>query len=330
MAVKSREAFGRLLADLTIPVVCAPMFLVSGTDLVVEACKAGLIGALPSANARDEAQFAQWMDEIAVRLDAFRARGGAPGPLAANLNVRAGERILTPRFSADLETCRRHRVPLVITVNGDPSPIVPAVHDWGGLVLHDVTTLRHAQKAIAAGVDGLILVCGGGGGHSGLMNPFAFVPQVRELFEGVIVLAGAMATGAAVHAAQVLGADLCYMGTRFIATRESVAPQAYKEMIVRAASQDLAYTSVFTHGAPAMMLHESIRAAGLEPSELPGLPTAPEGVKPWRDVWAAGQSVGLIHDIPTVADLVDRLTTEFKAAQRRAAMLGGDQRQQPA
>jgi nitronate monooxygenase len=308
-------------AHLSLPVICAPMFLVSGTELVVEACKGGIVGALPSANARDEFQFADWMDEIASRLYEFSAGGIRPGPIAANLNVRSGLRIATPRFDADIETCRRHRVPLVITVNGDPSPVVQTVHDWGGLVFHDVTTLKHARKAAAAGVDGMVLVCGGGGGHSGLMNPFSFVPQVRKFFDGYIVLAGALATGEAVLAAQVLGADLCYMGTRFIATEESMAPRAYKDMIVRAGSEDLAYTPLFTRGVPAMMLHESLRAAGVEVEHLASIKEPPDEFKAWRDVWAAGQSVGLIEDIPRVAQLIERLQQEFRSAEKNFGAL---------
>jgi nitronate monooxygenase len=306
---------------LSLPVVCAPMFLVSGPALVTAACKAGLIAGLPSANARDEGQFADWMDQVAAALDRLRADSHRVGPLAANLNVRSGLRMQTPRHLADMETCRRHRVPLVITVSGDPAPVVQEVHDWGGLVFHDVTTLRHARKAVEAGVDGLIVICGGGGGHSGLMNPFAFVPQVRSFFDGAIVLAGAIGSGGAVRAAQVLGADLCYMGTRFIATQESMAPEAYKQMIVDSESDELIHTPVFTHGVPAMLMHRSLRAHGFDPKALPAPEAVPETVKAWRDLWAAGQSVGLIHDIPPAAELVERLKGEYAEAARREASL---------
>lgn len=322
MNLARKAAIEALLAQTTLPVVCAPMFLVSGPELVVAACRAGLIGALPSANARDEGQFAQWMDRIAGELDALRQAGERPGPLAANLNVRSGVRVGTPRHAADVETCRRHRVPLVITVSGDPAPVVAEVHDWGGLVFHDVATLQHARKAIDAGVDGLIVICGGGGGHSGALNPFAFVPQVRALFDGAIVLAGAIATGGAARAAQVLGADLCYMGTRFIATQESMAPPAYKAMIATAESDELVYTPVFTRGVPTMMLQASVREHGFDPRNMPTPADVPETVKAWRDVWAAGQSVGLIHDVPPVAELVERLKREYAEAGERAAWLG--------
>jgi nitronate monooxygenase len=184
-----------------------------------------------------------------------------------------------------------------------------------GQVFHDVTTLKHARKAAEAGVDGLILICGGGGGHSGLLNPFAFVPQVRKFFDGIIVLAGAIASGSAVLAAEMLGADLCYMGTRFIATQESMAAPAYKAMICAAESHDLIYTGVFSRGIPAMLLRPSLRDRGFDPDKLPSQQEAVEtGVKVWRDIWAAGQSVGLIHDIPSVAELVERLKSEYMAA----------------
>jgi nitronate monooxygenase len=307
-------AIDRLLVSLSLPVVCAPMFLISGPDLVAAACKAGLIGALPSANARDASQFADWIARVSEELTNVTGADGVMGPLAANLNVRSGERMLTPRYVADLETCRRYMVPLVITVNGDPTPVVPEVHSWGGLVFHDVTTLHHARKAVAAGVDGLIVICGGGGGHSGILNPFSFVPQVRQFFDGVIVLAGGIATGGAVFAAQALGADLCYMGTRFIATEESLAPAEYKAMLVSSQSDELVYTPAFTRGTPAMLLHQSVRAHGFNPLHLPPASEIPATIKPWRDIWAAGQGVGLIDDIPPVATLAERLRQEYKQA----------------
>jgi nitronate monooxygenase len=317
-----RAAIDELLGRLSLPVVCAPLFLVSGPELVIAACRAGLIGALPSANARDAEQYAGWMEQISEELERLRQAGERPGPLAANLNVRRTGEAASPRDLADLETCRRLKVPLVITVYGDPAPIVPQVHAWGGMVFHDVTTLKHARKAIAAGVDGLIVICGGGGGHSGVLNPFAFVPQVRKIFDGAIVLAGAIASGGAVRAAEVLGADLCYMGTRFIATAESEAPEAYKAMIAEAQSDELTYTPAFTRGVPAMMLNASLRKHGFDPRALPAPADAPEQIKAWRDVWAAGQGVGLIHDVPPVAELVERLKREYVEADARACRQG--------
>jgi nitronate monooxygenase len=191
------------------------------------------------------------------------------------------------------------------------------------VLFHDVTTIRHARKAAEAGADGLILICGGGGGHSGLLNPFTFVPQVRDFFDGVIVLAGAVGTGEALRAAEVLGADLCYMGTRFIATQESRAPDAYKEMVRDAASEDLIYTPALSRGIPAMLMKASLRRHGLDPNELTGA-VLPEGVRMWRELWAAGQSVGVIHDIPTVHDLASRLRAQYEQARARPLRIAAE------
>ncbi|GGH62793.1 2-nitropropane dioxygenase [Frigidibacter albus] len=291
------------------------MFLVSGPDLVLGACKAGIIGAAPAGTARSAEEFADWLELFDKELAEWSAQTGRqPAPYACNLSVRKGEKFGTSRFAQDLETCRRHRVKLVITANGDPSKMVPEIHAWGGLVFHDVTTLRHAEKAIAAGVDGLIVICNGGGGHGGIVNPFALIPQIRRIFDGWIVLAGTISDGRSIRAAQVLGADLCYLGTRFIATQESMAPQAYKEMIVAAQTGDILYTPTFTRGVPANFMKPSIRANGFDPDSLPPHTEAPTDRRAWRDIWAAGQGVGLIDDIPSVEDLVDRLAAEYQDA----------------
>jgi nitronate monooxygenase len=214
-------------------------------------------------------------------------------------------------------------VPLLITINGAPDEIVQEVHGWGGLIFHDVTTVRHAEKAAKAGVDGMILICAGGGGHSGRMNPFVFVQAVREFFDGIIVLAGGIGTGAQMRAARELGADLVYMGTRFIATKEAGAPEAYKDILLQSRSEELVFTPFFTHGIPANMLARSIARVGYDPRNLPDLASeAPrDDAKPWRDVWAAGQGVDLIDDLPSVAALIDRLEGEYHAAPRRSPRL---------
>ncbi len=293
-----------LLSRLSLPVICAPMFLVSGPELVEATCRAGIIGALPAANARTPEVLSGWLD----RLDAME--GAAP--YALNVGVKFAE---TPRGDAALAEAERRRVPIVITANGNPAALVARVNGYGGLVFHDATTLAHARKAAAAGVDGLILVCGGGGGHAGIMNPFALVPQVRRFFDGIIVLAGAIATGGAIRAAQVLGADLVYIGTRFIATQESMAPEAYKQMLVAESSSDILYTPAFTHGVPANFLTASMRAAGFDPAALPD--ASGQGDKrAWRDIWGAGQSVGLIDDVPPAAELVARLRHEYDEVGR--------------
>lgn len=221
------------------------------------------------------------------------------------------------RLAPDLEIVAEHRVPLVITSAGDPGAVVRRVKAYGGIVLADVTDLRWARKAAATGVDGLILVCAGAGGHGGIMNPFALLPQVREFFDGVIVLAGAMSDGRSIRAAEVLGADLVYMGTRFVATAEANASEGYRKMLIESEATDLVYTDAFS-GIPANMLKGSIRQSGLDPEHLPSKSTInisdEMNPKAWRDIWSAGQGVGSIHDIPSVAELVDRMRHEYDAA----------------
>jgi len=303
---------------LVLPAICAPMFLVSGPRLVIEACKAGVIGGLPAANARDPEGFAAWMNQIARELG--QAAEADPkrriAPLAVNLSLLKTRQDV---FEANLAICKRHRVSLVITAVGDPTEAIKRVHDYGGLVFHDVTTMRHAEKAIAAGVDGLTVIGWGGGGHSGTLNHFAFVEMVRAIFDGTIVLAGSVSTGRAIRAAEVLGADLAYLGTRFIATRESMAPESYKQFMVADGPDDVVYTPAVT-GVPANFLKNSIRRVGLDPDRLPqpkGVfqPDLPGDLRAWRDIWSAGQGIGLIDDIPTVAELVQRLKQEYEAAR---------------
>ncbi|HEY8351541.1 MAG TPA: nitronate monooxygenase [Sphingomonadales bacterium] len=301
---------------LVLPAVCAPMMLVSGPELVSAACRAGIIGALPSHNARDLAELDRWLQEI--DRDLKSAGADAPrGPLAVNLSGlrKRGE------TEAILDLCARFGVRIIISAMGNPEELVKRAHGRGMRVFHDIVSVRHAEKAIAAGVDGLICVGAGGGGHSGAISPLALVPRIRAMFGGTIILAGAAACGAAIRAAEVLGADLCYLGTRFIATREARAPEAYKEMIVRGAADRLLYTRNVT-GVAASWLVESLRAHGLDPDHLPAASAPrnydhlPEGVRPWRDLWSAGQGMELIDDIPGVEELVRRLRAEYVAACR--------------
>ena len=301
------------LRTLRLPVIAAPMFRVSGVELVAACCASGVIGVLPAHNARTSEDLGHWL----VQLEHALAAVPAAAPYAVNLNVNKARGRETQRLDADLALCVAHRVPLVVTSVGDPSEVVQTVHGYGGLVFHDVAHLRHAEKAIAAGVDGVILVCAGAGGHSGALSPFAFVPQVRRLFDGAIVLGGAIGDGRAIRAAQALGADLVYMGTRFLATRESAAEDACKSMVVESASADVVYTPKVS-GVPANFLAPSLRAGGFDPADLPDIyklyrqdPSCP---KPWKDLWSAGQGVGLIDDLPSVATLVDRLESEYRAA----------------
>ena len=302
---------------LTLPVVCAPMFLVSGPDLVREACKAGVIGALPRQNARSLEQFESWMQQIHADLSEWRQ--AHPSARVAPLAVNLATRLAPEDLAANLAICRKAGVEIIISATGDPTELTKRVHDWGGKVFHDVTSLRFAEKAIAAGVDGMTGIGAGGGGHSGTISHLALIPKLRSIFSGVILMAGAISNGAAVRAAEILGADLAYMGTRFIATRESMAAPAYKALLVSQTSSDLNYTAGLG-GAPANWLVESLRMAGLDPKNLPRVETPgryyhqPKGAKPRADVWSAGQGIDLIHDIPSVRDLVARLRAEYVAA----------------
>ncbi len=250
---------------LSIPAIAAPMFLTSGPDLVVEACKAGVIGGFPALNQRTSEGFDAWLQEIGARLAGFEAETGRrAAPYGVNLIVHR----TNPRVDADLALCVKREVPLIITSLGAVKAVVDAVHGYGGVVFHDVTNLRHAVKAAAAGVDGLILVCAGAGGHAGTLSPFALVPEIRRLFDGTIVLAGCISRGDQVAAAEVMGADLAYIGTRFIATRESTASEANKRMILESRAADIVYTPAIS-GIPANFLGKSLEAAGLDLANLP-------------------------------------------------------------
>jgi nitronate monooxygenase len=315
----SRPLKPDLRSGLTLPVICAPMFTISGTELVREVCKAGLIGALPRANARDLAQFGQWLGAIRrdLRAHALRHSAARIGPVAVSLSTR----MVSAELAANLEVCARHDVNLIISASGDPTELVKRVHDQGALIFHDVTNLRFASKAISAGVDGLIAIGAGAGGQSGTMSPFALIPQLRSTFGGTIVAAGGIATGAGIRAAEVLGADLVYLGTRFIATRESEAAPDYKELLMCSSSADLIYTDRIT-GVPTSWLAPSLRRVGLAPEDLPARRSAdardrshlPPGARPWKSIWSAGHGIDLIHDAPSVAELVGRLRGEYAAA----------------
>lgn len=306
-----------LVGRLRLPVISAPMFLVSGVDLVVAACTSGIVGTFPSLNARPAAQFDEWLAEIERRLDAALAADPAAliAPYGVNLIIHRSN----GRMAEDLPLVIKHKVPLVISSVGDPTEVAKAVHGYGGTIFHDVTSLRHARKAAAAGVDGLILVCAGAGGHAGVINPFALVPQVREFWSGPLALAGAISDGRAVRAAQVLGADLAYIGTRFIAVKEAMASEDFKEMVVDSEAADIVYTDAFS-GIKGNFLKQSIRNAGLDPDKLPSKDSVSmdlaerEKSKAWKNVWSAGQGVGSIHDVPSMAELVARLKVEYDAA----------------
>ncbi len=311
-----------LEGTLRIPVIGAPMFIVSGPELVLAQCKAGIVGAFPALNARPEAMLGEWLAQISEELAAYKdANPGLPvAPFAVNQICHQSNN----RLEHDVRMCVKYEVPIVITSLRPPAEVVAAVHGYGGVVFHDVINIRHAQKAIEQGVDGIITVCAGAGGHAGTTSPFALVNEVREIYDGAIILSGSMSRGNDALAAQAMGADLAYFGTRFIATREANAPPAYKDMIVDSAAADIVYTNLFT-GVHGSYLRGSIAKAGLDPDDLPEgeLRTMNFGsgggskAKAWRDIWGAGQGVGTIDDIPSVAELVDRMETEYRAAASR-------------
>jgi nitronate monooxygenase len=309
-----------LLRDnLRLPVVAAPMFIVSSPRLVIEQCKAGVVGSFPALNARPESALEQWLTQIQTELDAHRQAnpGAKVAPYAVNQIVHASN----TRLAHDVEVCVRFKVPIMITSLRAPDLVVEAAHSYGGLVFHDVTNIAHAQRALRAGVDGLILVCTGAGGHAGRLSPFALVREVREFYDGTLILSGAIACGAAVLAAQALGADLAYVGTRFIATQEANAADAYKQMLVESRAEDIVYTSLFT-GVHGNYLKGSIVNAGLNPENLPTADKSSMDFgggkeKAWRDIWGAGQGTGQIHDVPTAAELVDRMEREYREARER-------------
>jgi nitronate monooxygenase len=296
---------------LTLPAIAAPMFLTSGPDLVVEACRAGIVGALPALNQRSTAGYDAWLADIEERLNSTAAPGDLRAPFGINLIVHR----TNPRLKADLDVTIRHKVPLVITSLGAVREVVQAVHEYGGLVFHDVINMRHAAKAAEAGVDGLIAVCAGAGGHAGTLNPLALVSELRTLFAGTIVLAGAISTGRHIAAARMIGADLAYLGTRFIATRESMVPDGYKQMIVESAAADIVYTPSVS-GVAANFLRPSLTAGGLDPDHLPdGRALDMENeARAWKTFWSAGQGVGSIHDVPSVGVLCHRLEREYAEA----------------
>jgi nitronate monooxygenase len=309
----------RWASRLRIPAIGAPMFLASGVDLVVAQCESGILGTFASLNARSTAAYKDWLDAIALRLSA----SAAAAPFGVNLIVHRSN----TRLDADLAATVEARVPLVITSLGAVREVVAAVHAYGGLVFHDVVNRRHAEKAADAGVDGLVGVSAGAGGHAGSLHPFALLTELRSVFAGPIALAGCIGSGREIAAAIVAGADLAYLGTRFIATRESLAAQGHKDMILAARAEDIAYTASVS-GIPANFLVPSLRAAGIDPTGTKPahkLDLAADA-KAWRDIWSAGQGVGAIQDIPSARDLCARLTREYDdalaAVARRNAATG--------
>lgn len=304
---------------LSLPILASPMFLVSGHELVVAQCKAGIIGSFPALNARPESELQVWIDTIKRELAEFDASSDTPSaPYAVNLISNKSN----TRFDHDAQVCVENQVPILLTSLSPPGDLVRQVHGYGGKVFHDVTTLRHAEKALEQGVDGLILVCGGAGGHAGTANPFAFYAEVRKIYSGTIILAGGIGTGAGLHAALSLGTDMVYMGSRFIAASESRAPQDYRNMIIDASLKDVVYTPYFS-GLPANYLRQSIVAAGLDPEEVANAARDKDRykaggrseAKAWRDIRGAGQGIGLIDRVQSTAEIVAQLGAEWRSAE---------------
>src|SRR6478736_6121425 len=323
MTLNKTDLLARFRDRLSLPLIAAPVFLVSGVELVVAACRNGVIGSFPTVNCRSPEQLDQWLGEIEGRLQQHsEASGKRAAPVCANLIVHRSN----ARLAQDLEVLLRHRPEMAITSVGSPAPVIGPLHDAGALVFADVASIRHAERAVAAGADGLVLLTAGAGGQTGWLNPFVFVRAVRAFFDGPLVLAGGVSDGHALRAAEALGCDLAYMGTKFIATHESMAEIRYKEMLVASSADDIMLTTAFT-GLQTNMLRPSIAAAGLDPDDLP-----PRGAidiakdidigarerRParWRDIWSAGHSTSGVTEVLSVDDLVARTIAEYRAAMQ--------------
>jgi nitronate monooxygenase len=309
----------KFFESLSLPVIAAPMFLISGPKLVIECCKNGIIGTFPALNQRTTEGFEQWIIEIKTALKEFESETGKKAaPFGVNLIVHQ----TNPRVQADLAICIKHQVPLIITSLGAVPQLVGAVHSYGGMVFHDVIKKRHAEKAAEAGVDGLILVCAGAGGHAGTLNPMPFVAEIKKFFKKTILLSGCISNGRDVASALQMGADLAYMGTRFINTKESKAPEDYRKMIIESGANDVVYTAAIS-GVSANFLRPSLEAMGISEEMLSRpkkidfgneLSAMEKEAKAWSTIWSAGQGVTNISDNPSVKDLIDLMKKEFKAA----------------
>ncbi|WP_426229347.1 NAD(P)H-dependent flavin oxidoreductase [Pararhizobium sp. DWP3-4] len=307
-----------------LPVIAAPLFIISHPALTLAQCKAGVVGSFPALNARPEAQLDEWLAEITEDLAAYNSRnpGKPAAPFAVNQIVHKSNK----RLEHDLMLCVKYKVPIVISSLGAVPEVNAAIHSYGGIVLHDVINNRHANSAIRKGADGLIAVATGAGGHAGTLSPFALIQEIRTWFDGPLLLSGAISTGGAVLAARAMGADMAYIGSPFIATTEARASDAYKQMIVDSAAADIVYSNAFT-GIHGNYLKPSIVAAGLDPDHLPqadpskmDFETATTGAKAWKDIWGCGQGIGAVTEVVPTASLVDRLAVEYAAARQRLAL----------
>ena len=307
--------------NLSIPVIGSPLFLVSGPELVIAQCKAGIIGSFPALNARPQHVLGEWITRIKAELAEYQEQNPDKkvAPFAVNQICHGSN----DRLMDDMATCGEHQVPIIITSLRPPAELVEAAHSYGGLVYHDVINVRHAKKAAEQGVDGLILVCAGAGGHAGALSPFALLREIKEWFDGTIILSGSIGDGYSVASSLALGADFAYMGTRFIATKEANADQGYKQMLIESAADDIVYSNLFT-GVSGNYLKPSIKNAGLDPDNLPEADKSSMNfgsggntdAKAWKDIWGSGQGIGLIKDDPSVEELVERISKEFQQAKK--------------
>ena len=309
-----------ILQNLEIPVIAAPMFILSGPELVIAQCKAGIVGSFPALNARPQEKLGEWIAYIKKELADYQAANPDKkvAPFAVNQICHASNN----RLEADVRTCVEHEVPIIITSLRPPKVVIDAVHSYGGILLHDTINIRHTKKALSEGADGIIAVCTGAGGHAGRLSPFALIPEIRKFHDGPLLCSGSIATGGSVLAAQAMGADLAYIGTRFIASKEANAPDAYKDAVVQSAGEDIIYSSLFT-GIHGNYLKSSIEGAGLDPNNLPEADKSSMNfgsggnteAKAWKDIWGAGQGVGSIDDVLSVQEIVDSLKEEYEAAK---------------
>ncbi len=304
------------IKELSLPAIAAPMFLISGPQLVIECCKNGIVGTFPALNQRTSEGFEEWLIQIKSELDTFEEKTGTKAaPFGVNLIVHP----TNPRLEADLKLCIKHKVSIIITSLGAVSQVVDAVHSYGGLVFHDIIKKRHAEKAAAAGVDGLILVAAGAGGHAGTINPMTLVAEIKKFYDKTIILSGCISTGRDIASALQMGADLAYMGTRFINTLESKAPEEYRQMIIKAGASDITYTAAIS-GVHANFLGASLAAAGITEEDLKKDVKIDFGkeldteAKAWKTIWSAGQGAATVENVLTVAELAEKLKSEFKAA----------------
>jgi nitronate monooxygenase len=315
-----------VLQHLSLPVIGSPMFIASGPALVTAQCKAGIVGSFPALNARPAELLDTWLTDIQAELTAYKVANpqAIVGPIAVNQIVHQSN----DRLEHDVAVCVKHQIPIIISsLRAPPKEMLDAIHSYGGIVLHDVINIRHAKKALEAGVDGLILVAAGAGGHAGALSPFALVGEVRKFFNGPIALSGSIATGDAILAARAMGADFAYIGSRWLATKEANVDDAYRQAIVESAADEIVYTNLFT-GVHGNYLKKSIIAAGLDPDNLPQAEKTAMNfgsgggskAKAWRDIWGAGQGVGLMDEVLEVAEIVARLKAEYEAARKRLAL----------